>query len=138
MKKLILLGSVLTALLMSPGTVQAQVRVGVSINIGDQPAWRVRGYDYVEYYYLPEIECYYYVPRRQFIYLSGGNWVFSANLPARYRGYDLYNGYKVVINQPRAYQYYQQHRVKYHKGNYYRGNNGHHHGKHYKKHKRHH
>lgn len=91
----------------------AQVRVGVTINIGDQPRWRLAGYDYVEYYYLPDIETYYYVPTHQFIYLSNGRWVFSASLPNQYRSYNLYSGYKVVINRPNAYYYYKEHRVRY-------------------------
>lgn len=99
----------------------AQVKVGVNINIGSQPEWGPRGYDYVEYYYLPDIEVYYYVPRHQFVYISGGNWVFSAHLPAAHRHYDLHSGYKVVINEPRAYRYYNTHKVKYAK---YKGNNG--------------
>lgn len=98
---------------------QAQVRVNVNVNIGSQPNWGPVGYDYVEYYYLPDIETYYYVPTRQFIYLSGGNWVFATSLPARYRSYNLYTGYKVVVNQPKAYLYYPSHKVKYAK---YRGN----------------
>ena len=103
----------------------AQVRVGVNVNIGSQPEWGPRGYDYVEYYYLPDIEVYYYVPRHQFVYISGGNWVFSAHLPPAHRHYDLYGGYKVVINEPRAYRYYNTHKVKYAK---YKG----HHSKKYK------
>jgi hypothetical protein len=91
----------------------AQVRVNVNVNIGSQPAWGPTGYDYVEYYYLPDIDAYYYVPNRQFVYLSGGRWIFSAYLPPAYRSYDLYSGYKVVINEPRAYRYYNQHKVKY-------------------------
>lgn len=92
---------------------KAQVRVGVQINIGEQPRWRAPGYDYVEYYYLPEIDCYYYVPRHQFVYLSGNRWIFSASLPYRYRSFDLYGARKVVINQPRAYLYYRDHRDRY-------------------------
>ncbi len=99
----------------------AQVRVNLNVNIGSQPNWGPVGYDYVEYYYLPDVEAYYYVPRRQFVYLSGGRWIFSGYLPPAYRSYDLYSGYKVVVNQPRAYQYYSTHKVKY-AG--YRGNRG--------------
>ncbi len=98
---------------------EAQVRLNVNVNIGSQPQWGPSGYDYVEYYYLPDIETYYYVPTRQFIYLSGGNWVFATSLPARYRSYNLYTGYKVVVNQPKAYIYYHSHKVKYAK---YKGN----------------
>jgi len=118
-----------------PGSANAQTRVGININIGSQPDWGPRGYDYVEYYYLPEIECYYYVPRHQFVYISGGNWVFSANLPPAYRRYDLYGGYKVVINEPRAYRYYSRHKVKYagykgYKGHHGKKHKGHGHGRH--------
>jgi hypothetical protein len=112
MKKVIL-GLTLIVSLAIAHTASSQVRLNVNVNIGSQPQWGPAGYDYVEYYYLPDIQAYYYVPRHQFVYLSGGTWIFSSSLPPRYRGYDLYSGYKVVINQPRAYQYYSTHRVKY-------------------------
>ena len=91
----------------------AQVQVGVHINIGDQPDWGPVGYDYVEYYYLPEIECYYYVPSRQYVYLSNGRWTFSAGLPPMYSRYDLYSGYKVPLRDRDAYLFFNDHRVKY-------------------------
>lgn len=92
---------------------QASAQVNVNINIGTQPLWGPIGYDEVEYYYLPDVEAYYYVPRRQFVYLNGGNWTFATSLPARYRTYDLYTGYKVVINEPRPYVHFTDHKVKY-------------------------
>jgi len=103
MKKVIMIATILFAFAATPKTSQAQVRVGVNINIGSQPEWGPVGYDYVDYYYLPDIDAYYYVPNRQFIYLSNGRWVFAASLPVAYRHYDLYSGYKVVINEPRPY-----------------------------------
>ncbi len=113
MKKLLFTVMLLSGLVALAPRTEAQVRVGVNINIGDQPPWRPAGYDYVDYYYLPDIECYYYVPRHQFIYLSNGRWVFSASLPYYYRNYDLYGGYKVVVNRPNAYYYFEQDRVRY-------------------------
>jgi hypothetical protein len=92
---------------------QASAQVRVNINIGTQPLWGPVGYDEVEYYYLPDVEAYYYVPRRQFVYLNGGNWIFATSLPPRYRTYDLYTGYKVVINEPRPYIHFTDHKVKY-------------------------
>lgn len=130
MKKILLVLGILVAVSGIAERSEAQVRVGININIGDQPRWRVPGHDYVEYYYLPDIETYYYVPRRQFIYLSNGRWVFASSLPYRYRNYDLYSGHKVVINRPNAYYYYEQDRVKY------RHDNGLHKGW-YKKSKKH-
>ncbi|WP_214227746.1 hypothetical protein [Pedobacter sp. B4-66] len=110
MKKLIFL-TLLGAIGLLPNKLKAQV--SLSVNIGSQPAWGPSGYDRADYYYMPDIESYYYVPTRQFIYLSNGNWTFSAGLPPRYRDYDLYNGYKVVINSPRPYDHYRDHRVRY-------------------------
>jgi hypothetical protein len=117
MKKLILAG-VLTVIALTAAR-EAHAQVDVNINIGRQPVWGPVGYDYVEYYYLPDIDAYYYVPRRQFVYLNGGSWVFASALPSRYSGYDLYSGYKVVVNEPRAYLHYKEHKVKYAP---YRGN----------------
>lgn len=137
MKKL-LFGSMLCVVFFTGmSAADAQVRVGVNINIGDQPAWRPAGYDYVEYYYLPDIECYYYVPRHQFVYLSNGRWVFSASLPLRYRNYDLYGGYKVVVNRPHAYYYFEQDRVRYAKMKKPHYDNGYHKGWYKQKHGKH-
>lgn len=118
MKKLIVIALFILSV-FSLKQAEAQVRLNINVNIGSQPNWGPAGYDYVEYYYLPDIEAYYYVPTRQFIYLSGGNWVFTYSLPSRYRSYNLYTGYKVVVNEPRAYRYYHTHKVKYAR---YRGN----------------
>ena len=91
----------------------AQVSVNVNVNVAAQPNWGPYGYDNVNYYYLPDIETYYYVPKHQFIYLNGGNWVFAASLPPRYNSYDLYRGYKVVINEPHPYMHHENYRVRY-------------------------
>ena len=101
MKKMFLIMAVLVFTAVQ--RVQAQLRVNVNINLGSQPEWGPAGYDYVEYYYLPDVDIYYYVPSRQYIYLSGGRWIFVSSLPVRYRSYNLYNSYKVVINEPRPY-----------------------------------
>lgn len=111
-KKLFSMLFVLTAFFIS-STSRAQVSVGINININDQPDWGPAGYDYVEYYYMPDIEAYYYVPGRQFVYLSGNRWVFSATLPSVYAHYNLYSGYKVVFKTPYAYKHFRDHRVRY-------------------------
>jgi len=89
-------------------------QISLSINIGAQPSWGPTGYDHVDYYYLPDIECYYYVPAHQFIYQGkGGHWVFATELPPKYRGYDLFHSYKVVMNEPQPYMHFDEHRAKY-------------------------
>lgn len=111
---------VIVMALFLAGTLQAQV--AVNVNIGAPPMWGPAGYSGVQYYYLPDVESYYDVPSSMFIYQSGGVWIHRSYLPTRYRHYDLYNGYKVVMtgyhgNTP--YVYYKEHKLKYAKG--YRG-----------------
>lgn len=91
----------------------AQVHIDVSVNIGTQPEWGPTGYDHVEYYYVPDIDVYYCVPKHQFIYLEAGRWVFAASLPVRCQAYDLYRGYKVVINDSRPYLHHDVYHRKY-------------------------
>jgi hypothetical protein len=90
----------------------AQIRVGVKINIGTQPAWGPVGYDHVDYYYMPDIDAYYYVPNRQYIYQERGRWRFTTSLPSRFH-YDVNTGYKVVVNEPRPYLQGDVYRTKY-------------------------
>jgi hypothetical protein len=113
MKKLVLITVILFASTVATKSALSQVSLGINVNIGSQPVWGPVGYDYVEYYYMPDVDVYYYVPRRQFIYLSGGHWIFASSLPVRYRSYNLYSGYKVVINEPRPYLHADVYRVKY-------------------------
>jgi hypothetical protein len=120
MKRIVFISiALLTGSLLSVSPSKAQVNVNV--NIGAQPLWGPTGYDVAEYYYLPDLQMYYYVPSRQFIYLNGPNWVFVNSLPARYSGYNLYSGYKVVINEPKPYLHFDAHKVKYAK---YKGAKG--------------
>lgn len=110
MKKLILISAIFFSVLCFK---QANAQISVSINIGTQPAWGPTGYDHVDYYYLPDIDCYYYVPGNQFIYLSGSRWIHSTSLPPQYGNYDLYSGYKVVVNEPKPYLHNNTYRTKY-------------------------
>jgi hypothetical protein len=118
MKKYLLLLMVVTGSFLFQ-TATAQVHTDIQVNIGAQPVWGPVGYDHVEYYYLPDIDAYYNVPRQQYVYLQDGRWIFSAYLPSQYRDYDLDRGYKVVINDPTPYLHNAQYRTDYAK---YKGN----------------
>lgn len=102
MKKLLFSAMLVTAFFMYNES-QAQVRFNINLNVGARPAWGVPGNYAGDYYYLPEIDSYYDIPSRQFIYFDGRSWIYAANLPYIYRDYDLYRGYKVVVNEPRPY-----------------------------------
>jgi hypothetical protein len=96
-----------------------QAQVSVSVNIGSPPPWGPYGYSGVRFYYLPDMEAYYDVQSSMFIYFEGGTWVHRGYLPARYRDYDLYGGYKVVMSDYHGntpYMYFKDHRSKYARG----------------------
>jgi hypothetical protein len=111
--KLIVIGIVL--FLANP--IHAQV--SVSLNIGSPPMWGPVGYTEARYYYLPDVQAYYDVQASMFIYNSGGAWIHRTYLPARYRNYDLYGGYKVVMNDYRGntpYTHFKEHKRQYARG----------------------
>jgi len=100
----------------------AQAQISVNLNIGTPPAWGPSGYSEVQYYYLPDVEAYYDVNASMFIYYEGRSWIRRSYLPGRYRNYDLYGGYKVVMRDYHGKTPYYNHRMyrtKYAKG--YRG-----------------
>ena len=112
MKRLILLSMIVSGMIVSEKS-DAQVRVGINVNIGAQPAWGPAGYDHVDYYYMPDIDVYYNVPQRQYIYMDAGRWIYSPALPMRCRNFDIYRGYKVVVNEPRPFMRNDFYREKY-------------------------
>ena len=125
--------------ILATSVTQSKAQVSLNVNIG---TWTPPPtYSDVEYYYLPDVESYYYAPKHQYVYLERGNWVFRNSLPARYRGYNINNGYKVAVDRPQAYRYFSTDRTHYaqYKGskkqvivrgnsNFAKGNNGNDHG----------
>jgi hypothetical protein len=94
---------------MGTGTMNASV----GVNISDQPIWGPTGYDRADYYYIPDIDSYYSVSERQYIYRDGSVWKHAASLPSSYSGYDPYHSYKIVINEDMPYQNNDRHQAKY-------------------------
>jgi hypothetical protein len=104
---------VLFAVALTTTLASAQLHVNVNFNVDRQPIWGPAGYDHVEYYYLPDIEVYYNVSQQRYYYYEGGRWIGRASLPERYRGFDLYNSHKVVVNEPSPYRHHVVYREKY-------------------------
>ena len=77
---------------------------GVDVNISDQPIWGPTGYDRADFYYIPDIDCYYSVSEHQYIYREGTEWRHAASLPAKYGSYDPDHSYKAVVNEDKPYQ----------------------------------
>ncbi len=93
-----------------------QVAIGQVIVVGNPPAWGPVGYTEVRYYYIPDVHSYYDISTSRFIYYENSKWIRSAYLPAQYRSYDLYRGYKQPIrgykgNSP--YIFYPAYKIKY-------------------------
>jgi len=79
----------------------------------------------VQYYYFPDIECYYDVVNHDYIYREYNNWMFANTLPASYDWYDLNNAFTVVIDarvhEPWKHNdFYVQHYPKYYYKSYYK------------------
>ncbi|GGH05346.1 MULTISPECIES: hypothetical protein [Pedobacter] len=123
MKKLFIISAIVGIVALTAN--QSNAQVSINLNIGTQPAWVPAGYQSVDYYYLPEVQSYYCVPQRRFVYLSGSRWIRSRYLPARYRGYDLHHGRKIVMYGNNPYRNFNEHRVTYiSRNNYYRSSYG--------------
>jgi len=107
MKKLIFTAAILfSCFLVRPA--EAQIHFNVGVNIGLQPAW-----GHADYYYLPDIGVYYDVPVHQYVYFQNNVWVHRPYLPVRYRNYDLYHGYKVVVNDRNPWERHNEYRDRY-------------------------
>jgi hypothetical protein len=118
MKKIIITTAIFISLLSVKA---ANAQVSLNINIGSQPEWGPVGYDHADYYYMPDIDTYYDVPAHQYVYYEDNTWVRRAYLPNRYRNYDVYNGYKVVVNERNPWNRNDVYRAKYAN---YRGRTG--------------
>jgi hypothetical protein len=104
---------ILIAVLLAAATVQTQPSLGVNFNVDRQPAWGAFGDVHAEYYYLPDIETYYNISQHVFYYNDGGYWVGRSVLPSRYRDYDLYYSYKVVVNEREPYLNHHKYKNQY-------------------------
>lgn len=88
------------------------------------PDWAPPYSSGVRYYYLPDIETYYDLSNREFVYLDDGQWLYSQSLPSQYDDYDLSSGFVVALNnttyQPwMHYHYYVSHYPRYYYRDYY-------------------
>ncbi|WP_162618667.1 hypothetical protein [Pedobacter yulinensis] len=91
---------------------EVHAQVSINVNIGTAPTWLPAGYNRVNYYYLPDIDTYYYVPKRQYVYMNRGHWVRSHYVPARHRGYNFHRARKVVYHG-NPYNSYRTQKVYY-------------------------
>jgi hypothetical protein len=109
MRKLVMMTCLLLAIISNSS--HAQVNNGN--NIMTQPLWGPAGYDYVEYYYIPDIDVYYNVPGAQYVYMVKKHWMMVKDIPLKYKNFDFYGAHKVVMNEPKPYMNYRANKLKY-------------------------
>jgi hypothetical protein len=114
MKKILFMAAIIICCLSTKFvSAQIHVRLGVGVNINSQPEWGPVGYDHADYYYIPDVGAYYDVNAHQYVYSRNNVWVHAAYLPGRYRNYDMYNGYKVVVNSSEPWRHDNDYRTRY-------------------------
>lgn len=90
----------------------------------NSPTWGPSYYAGARYYYFPDIEAYYDLATRDFIFLNNGQWLFVQNLSPFYSYFDLHSSFIVIINrgvyQPwMHHHYYNSHYPRYYYIDYY-------------------
>jgi hypothetical protein len=106
-KKLLMITCVLVSILSSNARAQAPN------NIMTQPLWGPVGFDYVDYYYIPDLDAYYNVPGAQYIYREKKRWIIVKDMPVRYKDFNFYSAHKIVMNEPKPYMNYKANKLKY-------------------------
>ena len=109
MRKLMMMICLLTTVLCT----NARAQTNNANNIMTQPLWGPAGYDYVEYYYIPDIDAYYNVPGAQYIYLEKKHWITVKDLPLRFKNFNFYSAHKIVMNEPKPYMNYRANKLKF-------------------------
>jgi hypothetical protein len=115
---------VLLTLSMFTGCETYRYSTSGSQPVYENPAWAPQVYPGIRYYYLPDIECYYDIYSREFIFLDRAQWIYSPGIPYMYRDFDLNNCFVVIVNaniyQPwMHHQYYVSHFPRYYYRDYY-------------------
>ncbi len=105
---------------LSTPAIAQRAEFQVNINL---PSWApyYEHANLVRYYYLPDIECYYDLRNREFIYMEDGEWMFGRSLPPIYSWFDLASCFVVALDtrvlEPwRHFHYYVAHYPRF----YYR------------------
>jgi len=88
------------------------------------PVWAPDYYAGTRYYYFPDIETYYDLATRNFVYLYNGRWLFARALPSFYSGFNLRNAFVVIVDRSiydpwMHHQYYNSNYPRYYYIDYY-------------------
>jgi hypothetical protein len=109
-KSIAIIAIVLGGLSIQP----AMAQFSISINIGKpQIAYNSPVNVSASFYYLPDVDCYYDLGRKQYVYNHNGSWKYAQKLPSRYSNFDLRTARKVQINEKAPYARHNDFKSKY-------------------------
>ena len=88
------------------------------------PVWAPDYYAGTRYFYFPDIETYYDLATRNFVYLNNGRWLFARSLPPFYSTFNLRNAFVVIVDRSiydpwMHHQFYNSHYPRYYYIDYY-------------------
>ena len=70
----------------------------------------------VKFYFFPNLDAYFNVETKQYLYKINGAWILNSVMPTVYRGYSIYNNYKVEItdyHNDKPYEKLAEHKIKF-------------------------
>lgn len=80
-----------------PNSMNSQIIVdAIAISTLTEPV--IEKFTENRYYFYPNLDAYYDMKISKFIYKIDGQWVEKDTIPDNYRGYSLFNNYKVELN----------------------------------------
>ncbi|MBK0378867.1 hypothetical protein [Mucilaginibacter segetis] len=122
MKKIALLSAILMGGMVY-NTANAQISIHIGLNIPTHrvyvpvqtsvPVYNDEFDDSDDYYYLPEVDAYYSIPRRAYFYFDGGRWISAAYLPGAYRDFDWRTARRYEVHARRPYLHAEVYRSRY-------------------------
>lgn len=106
-----------------PNSINSQV-IADEIAVSTQSESIIEKFTEIRYYFYPNLDAYYDIKTSKFIYKVDDQWIEKETIPDNYRGYSLYNNYRVELqdyNGEKPFEYIKQHAKLYpkdYKGRY--------------------
>lgn len=92
MKKSVYVIALLVILVGNLTNAQENSEVNYAPEVNTASTYRI-----AKYQYLPNLEAYYNKETSEYIFKNNGEWKVGKEIPSGYRGYSIYNGYRVDI-----------------------------------------
>lgn len=77
----------------------SQAQISININLGaSYPSWIASSYQDAKYIYMPELDMYYDMYNKSYVYYDNYKWVSQRNVPIAYQHMDFRNARKVRVS----------------------------------------